>query len=146
VKKFFGFAFIMLLFGLTQKVCFAQKETPIFTVVEQMPYYPGGDSARIKFLAENIVYPQAVKEKGIQGTVYVTFVVYENGHVEDVRVLRGIGDGCDEEAVRVVKLMPDWIPGQQNDKNVRVQYNMPIRFSLAPEPKKSNKKDSKSKK
>lgn len=143
MNKFFGFAFIMLLFGLTQTSCFAQEETPIFTVVEKMPCYPGGDSARIKFLAENIVYPQAAKEKGIQGVVYITFVVYENGHVGDVCVLRGIGGGCDEEAVRVAKLMPDWIPGQQIGKKVRVQYNMPIRFSLAPEPKISKNKDSK---
>ena len=146
MKKFIGFLVILLFFGFTQPDCLAQKETPIFTVVEEMPYYPGGDDACKKFLAENIVYPQAVKEKGIQGNVYVTFVVYENGHLGDIMVLRGIGNGCDEEAVRVVKLMPDWIPGKQNGKNVRVQYNMAVRFSLAPEQKNSKKKDSKTKK
>ncbi len=105
-------------------------ETPIFTVVEEMPSFPGGDEARIKFLTENIKYPQMAKESGISGTVYVTFVVDEKGRVADVRVLRGIGGGCDEEAVRVVKLMPPWNSGKQSGKAVRVQFNMPIRFTL----------------
>ncbi|HNW70301.1 MAG TPA: energy transducer TonB [Bacteroidales bacterium] len=139
MKKFIGFALIMLLFGLTRPVCFAQEEKPIFTVVEKMPCYPGGDSARIKFLAENIVYPQAAKEKGIQGVVYISFVIDEKGQVEDVRVLRGIGGGCDEEAMRIVKLMPNWIPGKSDGKNVRVQFNMPIRFTLTSENKDSAK-------
>ena len=105
-------------------------ETPIFTVVEEMPSFPGGDEARIKFLTENIKYPQMAKESGISGTVYVTFVVDEKGKVADVRVLRGIGGGCDEEGVRVVKLMPPWNSGKQSGKAVRVQFNMPIRFTL----------------
>ena len=70
------------------------------------------------------------KEKGIQGTVYVTFVVDTDGSITDVRVLRGIGGGCDEEAVRVVQLMPKWKPGYQDGKPVRVQFNMPLRFTL----------------
>ena len=105
-------------------------ETPIFTVVEEMPSFPGGDEARIRFLTENIKYPQMAKESGIQGTVYVTFVVDEKGRVADVKVLRGIGGGCDEEAVRVVKMMPPWNAGKQSGKPVRVQFNMPIRFTL----------------
>lgn len=135
MKKFIGFAFMLLLFGLTQPDCSAQSTTPMFTVVEVMPSYPGGDDARVKFLAENIVYPSTAKENGVQGVVYVTFVIDENGHVDDVKILRGIGGGCDEETVRVVKLMPDWIPGKEKGKNVRVQFNMPIRFTLAPEQK-----------
>lgn len=71
------------------------------------------------------------RESGIQGTVYVTFVVERNGNVTDVRVLRGIGGGCDEEAVRVIKAMPKWNPGKQRGKPVRVQFNMPIKFTLA---------------
>jgi len=137
MKKFIGFAIIMLLFELYPS-CFAQEGTAkLFTLVEEMPSYPGGDTARIKFLVENIVYPKTAKEKGIQGVVYITFVIDESGHVEDVRVLRGIGGGCDEEAVRVVKLMPNWTPGKSEGKNVRVQFNMPIRFTLAPEEKDS---------
>jgi periplasmic protein TonB len=107
------------------------SEVEIFTVVEESPSFPGGDVARIKFLQQNIVYPQMARESGIQGTVYVTFVVERNGNVTDVRVLRGIGGGCDEEAVRVIKAMPKWQPGKQRGKPVRVQFNMPIKFTLA---------------
>ncbi|HAH59299.1 MAG TPA: energy transducer TonB [Bacteroidales bacterium] len=106
-------------------------EAEIFTVVEDQPSFPGGDEARIRFLQENIKYPQMARESGIQGTVYVTFVVEKNGAVTDVRVLRGIGGGCDEEAVRVIKAMPRWNPGKQRGKPVRVQFNMPIKFTLA---------------
>lgn len=106
-------------------------EAEIFTVVEESPAFPGGDAARIKFLQENIKYPQIARESSIQGTVYVTFVVERNGNVTDVRVLRGIGGGCDEEAVRVIKAMPNWSPGKQRGKPVRVQFNMPIKFTLA---------------
>lgn len=111
---------------------FADKDddSPIYTVVEEMPTYPGGDDARIKFLSSNIRYPQLAKEKGIQGTVFVTFVIDEKGFVSDVKVLRGIGGGCDQEAVRVVKMMPRWVPGRMNGKTVRVQFNMPIKFLL----------------
>jgi periplasmic protein TonB len=105
-------------------------ETPIFTVVEEMPSFPGGDEARIKFLQDNMKYPQMAKESGIQGTVYVTFVINEKGKVADVKVLRGIGGGCDEEAIRVVNIMPAWNAGKQSGKAVRVQFNMPIKFTL----------------
>jgi protein TonB len=108
----------------------SQAEAEIFTVVEESPGFPGGDVARIQFLQENIKYPQMARESGIQGTVYVTFVVERDGRVTDVKVLRGIGGGCDEEAIRVIKAMPKWNPGKQRGKPVRVQFNMPIKFTL----------------
>jgi len=95
-----------------------------------MPDFPGGDSTRLRFLSENINYPTLAREAGIQGVVYVTFVVEKNGQIRNVKVLRGIGGGCDEEAVRVVESMPNWIPGKQRNVPVRVQFNMPIRFVL----------------
>ena len=107
-----------------------EEETQIFTVVESMPGFPGGEVARIRYLNENIKYPQMARESGIQGRVFVTFVVERNGAVTDVRVLRGIGGGCDEEAVRVIKNMPKWNAGKQRGKPVRVQFNMPILFKL----------------
>jgi len=106
------------------------EEAQIFMVVESMPEFPGGEAALYKFLGENIKYPQMAKESGIQGRVFVTFVVERNGSVTDVRVLRGIGGGCDEEAVRVVQNMPSWTPGKQRGKAVRVQYNLPVKFTL----------------
>lgn len=106
------------------------EEAQIFMVVESMPAFPGGEPALYKYLAENIKYPQMAKESGIQGRVFVTFVVERDGSVTDVRVLRGIGGGCDEEAIRVVKNMPKWTPGKQRGKSVRVQYNLPVKFTL----------------
>ena len=105
-------------------------EAEIFTVVEESPSFPGGDIARIKFLQQNIDYPTMARESGIQGTVYVTFVVEPDGKVSNVQILRGIGGGCDEEAVRVIKAMPRWNAGKQRGKPVRVQFNMPIKFTL----------------
>ena len=107
-----------------------EDEAQIFTVVESMPGYPGGEAARIKYLNNNIKYPQMARESGIQGRVFVTFVVEKDGRVTDVRVLRGIGGGCDEEAIRVIQNMPNWQPGKQRGKPVRVQFNMPILFKL----------------
>lgn len=105
-------------------------EEQVFTIVEEMPSFPGGDAALMKYLSNNIKYPAIAKDAGIQGTVFVTFVVDEKGDVKDVKVLRSLGGGTDEEAVRVVKGMPKWSPGKQRGKAVKVQYNLPIRFTL----------------
>jgi protein TonB len=88
-----------------EEVIEVEEAKPIFTVVEENPSFPGGESELHKFLSENIKYPQQATENGIQGTVYVSFVVDSKGNVTDAKVLRGIGGGCDEEAIRVVKLM-----------------------------------------
>lgn len=105
-------------------------EEEVFTIVEEMPSFPGGEAKLFEYLGKNIKYPQIAKEAGISGVVYVNFVVGSSGNITDVKVLRGIGGGCDEEAVRVVKNMPDWKPGKQRGKPVKVSYNLPIRFSL----------------
>jgi len=105
-------------------------EPEIFTVVEEMPSFPGGDMELLKFMAENTKYPPLARENGLQGIVVVTFVVDERGRIDKVMVLRGIGGGCDEEAVRVVKAMPQWKAGKQRGMPVRVQYNLPFRFTL----------------
>jgi protein TonB len=102
----------------------------IFTVVEQPPEFPGGEEKLFEYLQKNIKYPAMAKESGIQGTVYVTFVVETDGSITDVKVLRGQGGGLDQEATRVVKNMPAWKPGKQNGRGVRVQFNLPIKFTL----------------
>ncbi len=106
------------------------EEEEIFTIVEQMPEFPGGEAELFKYLGNNIKYPTMAQDAGIQGVVFVTFVVEKNGEVTGARVLRGIGGGCDEEALRVVKSMPKWKPGEQRGKKVKVQYNVPVRFTL----------------
>jgi protein TonB len=101
----------------------------VFTVVEEMPSFPGGEEKLFEYLAK-IKYPSIARENGISGRVYVTFVVDKDGKIKDAKVLRGIGGGCDEEALRVVRAMPDWKPGRQNGRNVSVQYNLPVNFNL----------------
>lgn len=105
-------------------------EEEIFTIVEQMPEYPGGMKALFQYLGESIEYPAMAKDAHIQGKVFITFVVSRNGEITEVEVLRGIGGGCDEEAIRVVKNMPKWNPGKQRGRAVKVQYNLPINFIL----------------
>ncbi len=115
-------------------------EKKVFTKVENPPQYPGGDDARIKFIMANIKYPEEARKLGIQGTVPVTFVVQANGTITDVKVIRNVGGGCDEEAVRIVKMMPNWIPGMDKGKNVAVQFNLPFKFALDNDKKKEQKK------
>lgn len=107
-----------------------ETETPIFTVVENEPEFPGGMEALYKYLAQNIKYPQLARENNITGKVYVTFVVEKDGSIANPKVLRDIGGGCGAEAIRVVKAMPKWNPGKQRGKAVRVQFNLPVNFNL----------------
>lgn len=107
-----------------------EQPAPILTIVELMPSYDGGETAMYEWLGNNIKYPQVAKETGIIGTVIVTFVVEKDGSITNVSVLKDIGGGCGEEAIRVVKNMPKWKAGKQNGVPVRVQFNLPIRFTL----------------
>ena len=117
-------------------------EDTVYQIVEQMPQYTGGEEAMMKYVAENIKYPQAAKDKNISGRVFVGFVIEKDGSVSNVKVVRGIGGGCDEEAARVIKEMPKWKPGMQKGKPVRVNYMMPIFFKLDDgQPAKSVKKE-----
>lgn len=107
------------------------EERPgVYIVVDQMPEFPSGDKGLYQFIADNIKYPAEAKEEGIKGRVYVNFIVESDGSVSDIRVLRGIGGGCDEEAVRVVKSMPRFKPGMQDGETVRVSYTIPVFFRL----------------
>lgn len=97
---------------------------------QKMPEFPGGYGELQKFLASNIHYPKLAIEAETQGTVHVKFVVEKDGSISNVLVLRGVGSGCDEEAVRVVSKMPNWIPGMQMNRPVRVEFNLPVKFTL----------------
>lgn len=102
-----------------------------FTVVEVMPEYPGGMDSLVAFLGNNIKYPQSAKDAGVEGTVYVNFIVEKDGSVSSAKTTRSVSENCDTEAIRVVSSMPDWIPGMQNNKTVRVSFNLPISFKLS---------------
>lgn len=101
-----------------------------YTLVEQMPVYPGGEGAMNKFVKENLRYPVTAQEEGIQGRVNIRFIVEKDGTISNVNILRGIDSKCDKEAVRLVKSFPKWVPGKQNGNVVRVYYTMPIKFYL----------------
>lgn len=114
---------------VTPQVTTATEEE-VFVVVEEDPEFPGGMDALYQYLASNIRYPKQAKEEGIQGRVFVNFVIEKDGSVSNVKVLRDIGGGCAEEAMRVVQAMPKWKPGRQRGKRVRTQYTLPINFNL----------------
>lgn len=101
-----------------------------YTIVSKLPEFAGGEKARNRFLAENITYPMSATLEGIQGTVYVSFTVDKTGNVTNVKLLQGIGGDCDAEAIRVIQLMPKWIPGTENGQPVDMIFNMPIYFKL----------------
>ena len=105
-------------------------EAEVFLIVEEPPTFPGGEAALYKWLGENLKYPEEAKELGIQGRVFVAFVVEPDGSTSNAVVKRGIGGGCDEEAIRIVKAMPKWGAGKQRGQPVRVQFNLPIKFTL----------------
>ena len=108
-----------------------EEEEVVFVIVESMPEFPGGQQALFKYLSENIKYPVIAQENGIQGRVVCQFVVNKDGSIVDIEVVRSGGDpSLDKEAVRVIKSMPKWKPGQQRGKPVRVKYTVPVNFKL----------------
>ena len=107
-----------------------QKEEEVFVVVEEMPEFPGGVTALRKYLAESVKYPVIAQENGIQGKVYVNFVVNKDGSVSNAKVARGVDPSLDQEALRVVSTLPKWKPGKQRGQPVRVSYTVPINFQL----------------
>ena len=108
----------------------AEEKEEIFGIVETMPMFRGGEQKLMEFIGNNVVYPKEAIEAGIEGRVFVEFYIEKDGTVCDAKVLRGIGYGCDEEALRVIGLMPKWSPGKQRGKAVRVRYTLPINFKL----------------
>lgn len=102
----------------------------VFETAEVNPQFPGGQEAFARFIRKNLNYPGRAAELGIGGRVYVSFIVEKDGKVTDVALVRGIGYGCDEEALRVLKKAPAWIPGMQNGRNVRVRFTVPLHFSV----------------
>lgn len=107
-----------------------KKGDPVFAFVEVMPEFPGGDEGLISYLQKNIRYPKKAIKKEVEGTVNVEFIVNENGSISKAKVVKRIGSGCDEEALRVIKAMPKWAPGTQDGKKVRVYYTIPITFKF----------------
>ena len=129
--------FLLLLSAIfLTNIAFCQDEVKvsddeaIFFVVEVQPEFPGGMDSMYAFIQKNLIYPEKAKAEGIEGRVFITFTIEKDGSVSNVKILRGIGGGCDEAAKEVVEKMPKWKPGTQRGKPVRVQFNLPIKFEL----------------
>jgi protein TonB len=106
------------------------EESSIYTIVEVMPMFQGGNTSLAEYLSKQIRYPKSAAKANIQGVVYASFVVNQEGKINDITILRSPDDALSEEAMRVLQKMPNWIPGMQNGKTVNVKYNLPIRFKL----------------
>ena len=120
----------VLLFSFMTSTAQTKKNNMVFDVVEVMPQYPGGQIAMLKYIMENIKYPEQAMKEGIQGRVTVRFIVEKDGSISNVKPVLSVHPLLDKEAVRVVKSMPKWSPGKQKGKPVRVQFNVPVMFKL----------------
>lgn len=131
------FCFILCFFSLSlvaqteqQNADTSKQKGSTLYIVELMPMFTGGEEKLYSWLNENLKYPQAAKENGVSGVVIVSFIVEKDGSLANPTILRSLGSGCDEEALRLIKAMPNWESGKQNGLPVRVQFNLPIRFTL----------------
>jgi TonB family protein len=120
----------VLMSNIVQHAESLKTDDQVFMVVEHQPEFPGGFDALRNFIRDNMKYPQAAAAAKIEGVVYISFVINTDGSVSDTKVLRGIEATLDQEALRVVSMFPNWIPGKQNGKAVRVRFNIPIKFGL----------------
>jgi TonB family protein len=140
IRKVFLSLAIMLAFASLSNAQKKLKDAPgekkpeekeiIYTHIEQMPEFRGNKTALVKYLLKNTNYPEEAKAKGIQGKVIVKFIVDKKGKIKNPKVVRGIGHGCDEEAIRVISKMPDWKPGMEKGKPVSTYFNLPVLFKL----------------
>jgi protein TonB len=134
LKSLSLFALLVMVFAFSLNVNAQEKKTEnsdvVFTVVENEAEFPGGVEAMNRFMAENIKYPTLAKQKNIEGKVIISFIVEKNGTLSDIRTIKDIGEGCGDEGVRIVKLMPKWKPAKQKGQPVRQQFLLPISFVL----------------
>jgi len=107
----------------------AQNEEPFFVVVDEMPEFPTGQQGLGDFIRSNLSYPRAALDAKIEGIVIASFIVEKDGSISHVEIVRGLGYGCDEEVIRLIKMMPKWTPGKKDGKPVRVKLSIPVQFS-----------------
>ncbi len=122
------FCFVFTLTGSAQDP--VNKKGDVYFTVDEMPKFPGGDQALREFIATNVKYPEKAKKEGKQGKVYVSFIIDKNGTVTNPKVERGVCPELDKESIRVVKSIPQWTPGKEKGKPVKVQFTVPINFAL----------------
>ncbi|WP_020595235.1 energy transducer TonB [Spirosoma panaciterrae] len=108
----------------------ANIDTTVYTIVEKFPEFPGGYKGLTNYLQAMVHYPAEAQKAKLKGRVFVSFIVERDGNLRDIQLLKGLGYGCDEEALRAVQAMPCWEPGSQSGKPIRVKYNLPIGFGM----------------
>ncbi len=134
MKLFYGdWASKKINWTLSEPIPIELEEAEVFSIVETMPEFPGGQQKLIEYLASNVTYPKSARDSGIGGTIYVGFIIDEIGHIQNARVIRGIQPSLDQAAISAVKKMPKWKPGEQGGKKVKVQMTVPLRFSIGGE-------------
>jgi periplasmic protein TonB len=114
----------------TQETEIIDNEEAIYTIIEQLPSFPGGEEKMNEFIKSNLKYPDEAKSNRIQGTVYASFIITSSGKINNINILRGLGGGCDEETIRLIGSMPPWEPGKQRGKPVSVKFTLPVKFKL----------------
>lgn len=120
---------LIMIFFMNVQEGSAQTEE-VLEEVDVMPVPAGGMQGLMTFMGENLKYPKQAREKGIEGVVVVSFVVQKDGSISNAEIIRGIGAGCDEEAMRVVKAFPNWTPGEKDGKKVNTKMNLPVKYKL----------------
>lgn len=129
MKRFFLIPLLLIFVFSCSKKDDIVPEDPIYVGVEVAPEFPGGEVELRRFLGNNVRYPSSAIQAGVKGRVTAQFVIEKDGAIGNIKILEGIGYGCDEEVVRVIKLMPKWIPGRMEGKAVRVFFTLPIVFA-----------------
>lgn len=130
IKYFLSsFIFLIPILGMAQTDSIL-SEPEVFSIVETMPEFPGGQREMTQFIQRNVEYPEVSRENEIQGKVYVNFTVDRDGSIIDTRIIRGVDSLIDAEALRVINSMPKWKPGTQRGKNVKIKFTLPINFAL----------------
>ncbi len=123
---------LFIFFSCIAQQSIAQTSTvddnTVYTRVDKMPEFPGGQVALVKFLSKNIKYPEKFKKEKINGRVFVSFVIDKTGKVIKAKIEKSLNELCDAEALRVINKMPDWIPGEKNGEKVAVQFGLPVNF------------------
>lgn len=132
MKKYVFLFGLLICFVMSSYAQTQDEDIKVYDVVEQMPQFEGGDSVMIAWLDEHINYPKIAKFRKIEGRVVVRFVVEKDGSIGEIQLARSIDPWLDQEAMRVVKSMPKWIPAKQNGNPVRVWYTLPVNFKLKP--------------
>ena len=128
MKKLFLIMFFMAFVSVNAYSQSDDSDNSVYAMVDERAQFPGGQNEMLKYLQENLQYPEAAKANNVHGRVFVKFIVERDGSLSDIKVMKGLGNGCDEEAIRLIQSMPKWKPGKNKGKEVRTSMTVPVNF------------------